>query len=471
MKNEIFSLERIIKSFDIYPVLNGITLRLYQGETVFIGGPSDSEKSVLVDIMTGVSQPDCGSIYHHGKHTHFKSYIRAYKSGIHCIRSDAELFENLTVSENICLTKPRGMFIPFYTKKMNIIAKTICVDLDMNINYSKNVMSQKLSPPDKIMIRAMRSLYQQADLILFENVLHLFSNDEMPRFIKLINRLKNKGITVCIFDSMIERAPQIADRTIFIRDGLIAADFNNCAYTQKEEKILMHNSSLNTFKEIMPLHNRIASTSLDAMPVLFYGSEGKICSAEINRSEILGLFFSNPHDFYETLSSFKDEDKLCKLNVKSNFDISSTTGRNFSVLTPRVFSGENFPFMPCLDNVLLPTLTSHENGFKSFFASYPSGLRHAFCGLTSLDEKFWNQFAMKFTRYEQLEMVLYRYLAVNRPVLILVTLFSESNANVKELLLKFLDNATARGKRIIIVEKEQELLKSICDRTLDVSNL
>ena len=127
--------------------------------------------------------------------------------------------------------------------------------------------------------------------------------------------------------------------------------------------------------------------------------------------------------------------------------------------------------MPCLDNVLLPTLTSRGNVFKSLFATYPAGLRQAFCGLLSFDEKIWHQPASKFTRYEQLEMVLYRYLAVNRPVLMLVTLFSESNANVKELLLKFLDNATARGKRIIIVEKEQQLLKSICDRTIDVSNL
>lgn len=61
-KNEVIKIRGLEKSFEDYAVLRGIDLDLYQGENLVVLGRSGSGKSVLIKLISGMLQPDKGSI-------------------------------------------------------------------------------------------------------------------------------------------------------------------------------------------------------------------------------------------------------------------------------------------------------------------------------------------------------------------------------------------------------------------------
>ena len=58
----ILSAKGITKAFDEKPILNSLDLELGEGETVALVGPSGIGKTTLLNILSGVMQPDSGSV-------------------------------------------------------------------------------------------------------------------------------------------------------------------------------------------------------------------------------------------------------------------------------------------------------------------------------------------------------------------------------------------------------------------------
>ncbi len=60
----IFTMERLTKLYDRKEVLKEIWLSFYPGAKIGVLGSNGAGKSTLIKLMTGVHQPDTGSIAH-----------------------------------------------------------------------------------------------------------------------------------------------------------------------------------------------------------------------------------------------------------------------------------------------------------------------------------------------------------------------------------------------------------------------
>jgi len=99
----IIELENVYKSFGDKHVLQGISLKIYEGETFVILGPSGCGKSVTLKIITGLLEPDAGEVSVAGK-----DVLRIKEKELNEIRrnmgmlfQNAALFDSLTVGENV----------------------------------------------------------------------------------------------------------------------------------------------------------------------------------------------------------------------------------------------------------------------------------------------------------------------------------------------------------------------------------
>lgn len=97
------AVENVHKSFDMLKVLNGITLRVGQGETLAVLGRSGTGKSVLLRLIIGLVQPDSGSIQIQGQDIQGLSVdeLGVLRKRMGFLFQHAALYDSLTVAENV----------------------------------------------------------------------------------------------------------------------------------------------------------------------------------------------------------------------------------------------------------------------------------------------------------------------------------------------------------------------------------
>ncbi|HEY7194463.1 MAG TPA: ATP-binding cassette domain-containing protein [Gemmatimonadales bacterium] len=102
----------LYKAFDGNPVLQGLSLKVRDGETVIIIGYSGSGKSVALKHIVGLLHPDAGDVIvdGHAVSTLDRDGLTALRQGIGYVFQFAALFDSMTVSENLALgLRRRGL--------------------------------------------------------------------------------------------------------------------------------------------------------------------------------------------------------------------------------------------------------------------------------------------------------------------------------------------------------------------------
>ena len=95
----------LYKGFDGKAVLQGLSLRIRDGETVVIIGYSGTGKSVALKHIVGLLQPDAGDVIVDGQAvgTLDKGDLTLLREGIGYVFQFAALFDSMTVAENLAL--------------------------------------------------------------------------------------------------------------------------------------------------------------------------------------------------------------------------------------------------------------------------------------------------------------------------------------------------------------------------------
>ena len=96
-------MQNVSKSFAGVKALRNINLEILPGEIHCLAGENGSGKSTLIKVMSGVYEPDSGTIELNGKvHTRLTP-IEAILNGVQVIYQDFSVFPNLSVMENLAL--------------------------------------------------------------------------------------------------------------------------------------------------------------------------------------------------------------------------------------------------------------------------------------------------------------------------------------------------------------------------------
>src|SRR3981189_3802468 len=83
-------------------VVNGVSLRVDQGEVVGLLGPNGAGKTTTFYAIVGLIPPDTGRVLYDGQDiTDVPMYLRARQYGISYLPQEASVFRKLTVEENI----------------------------------------------------------------------------------------------------------------------------------------------------------------------------------------------------------------------------------------------------------------------------------------------------------------------------------------------------------------------------------
>ena len=244
--NEVIRVQGLKKTFedDGKTVLNGIDLVVNQGEKVVILGASGSGKSTLLRCLNCMEDPSEGSIFFDGVDIADMSVnINLHREHIGMVFQQFNLFNNKTVLDNITLApihialrnlrkeKIKRFFgtstepsAPLKTKQEIIVEKKAqAYDLLRRIGLEDkaDAYPATLSGGQKQRIAIVRALAMNPRVILFDEPTSALDPEMVGEVLDLMKQLAAEGMTMVIVTHEMGFAREVADKIIFIDEGII----------------------------------------------------------------------------------------------------------------------------------------------------------------------------------------------------------------------------------------------------------
>ena len=218
---EKVKVRNLVKHFDKLKVLCGIDLTVTEGEVVCIIGPSGSGKSTLLRCLNRLEEPTGGEIIVDAAVvTDKKTNINKVRENIGMVFQSFNLFSNFTVLENI-------MFAPVELKKMTKAeAKTKAMELLARVGLADkaDAYPHQLSGGQQQRVAIARSLAMNPDIMLFDEPTSALDPEMVGEVLAVMKELAAAGMTMIVVTHEMGFARDVADRVIFMADGVIVEE-------------------------------------------------------------------------------------------------------------------------------------------------------------------------------------------------------------------------------------------------------
>lgn len=206
------------KRFKNLHVLKGINLNVHKGEVVVIIGPSGSGKSTVLRCLNKLEEADSGEILFKGTSvTQCKDDINKIRQNMGMVFQNFNLFPHMTVLENI-------IFAP---TKLNKMDKNEAENMGLNLLERVGLKDKASSFPNQLSggqkqrVAIARALAMSPDLMLFDEPTSALDPEMVGEVLEVMKQLAKEGMTMVIVTHEMNFAKEVADRVVFMDDGII----------------------------------------------------------------------------------------------------------------------------------------------------------------------------------------------------------------------------------------------------------
>lgn len=220
----MIDVKKLGKSFGELVVFQDIDLQVRSGEIVVLVGPSGSGKSTLLRCLNGLETPDSGSIQIGDAVWNAALDASSKKKAIQRIRTltgmvfqSFNLFPHMTVLENVTMA-------PTIVKKMSKAdAANIGEALleKVGLLHKKDEYPSRLSGGQQQRVAIARALAMQPQIMLFDEPTSALDPELTGEVLAVMKKLASEGMTMIIVTHEMKFAREVANRVIFMSDGVI----------------------------------------------------------------------------------------------------------------------------------------------------------------------------------------------------------------------------------------------------------
>ena len=218
MAEEILSISHLMKRFGDQTVLKDISLGVREGEVIVVIGPSGCGKSTFLRCINALEEIQGGEIrLKDAVISRNNKNLAEIRQRIGMVFQNYELFPHLNVLDNIILapTKVQG--------RTREDAKKEALALLSRVGLSDKAESfpRQLSGGQKQRVAIVRALCMHPEILLFDEVTAALDPEMVREVLDVILGLAEQGRTMIIVTHEMQFARAIADRVIFLDEGVI----------------------------------------------------------------------------------------------------------------------------------------------------------------------------------------------------------------------------------------------------------
>ena len=215
----MIDVKNLQKHFGGLQVLRGVNLTINKGDCVVLVGPSGCGKSTFLRCLNRLEEPDGGQVIFNGKEVTDKD-IDHVRQKMGMVFQHFNLFPHLTVKKNITLAPVRlGLMKPAEAdqKAMELLER-------IGLAEKANAYPNMLSGGQKQRIAIVRALAMNPDVLLFDEPTSALDPEMVGEVLELMKELAHGGMTMVVVTHEMGFAREVANRVIFIDEGVVKVD-------------------------------------------------------------------------------------------------------------------------------------------------------------------------------------------------------------------------------------------------------
>ncbi|KRD73317.1 MULTISPECIES: sugar ABC transporter ATP-binding protein [Sinorhizobium/Ensifer group] len=461
------ALEGISKSFPGVKALSDVSLSLYPGSVTALIGENGAGKSTLVKILTGIYQPDGGTIRVAEQEVHFPTALAAARAGVTAIHQETVLFDELSVAENIFLGHaPRNRFGLIDWKKLNTDARALLAragaDLDPTIRL------RDLGIAKKHLVAIARALSVDAQVVIMDEPTAALSHKEIHELYALVERLKADGKAILFISHKFDEIFRIADRYTVFRDGTMVDEGLIADVSQDELVRLMVGRAVGS---VYPKKEVVIGAPVLTVSGYRHPTEFEDINFELRRGEILGFYGLVGAGRSEFMQSLIGVTRPSAGAVRLDGEVLVIRSPSEAIRSGIVYVPEErgrqgaIIGLPIFQNVTLPSLSrTSRSGFLKLANEF--ALAREYTARLDLRAASLDQDVGTLSGGNQQKVVIAKWLATKPKVIILDEPTKGIDIGSKAAVHAFMSELAAQGLSVIMVSSEIPEIMGMSDRVI-----
>ena len=233
-------LDGVTVSFDGFKALNGLSFLVAAGEIRSVIGPNGAGKTTMMDVITGKTRPDSGSVFFDGTHDLTRLDEAAIANlGIGRKFQKPTVFENLTVIDNLELAQhgPRGIGHTLLARLSGEQRDEIAAMIRrIGLAGREQVLAGALSHGQKQWLEIGMLLIHDRQLLLLDEPVAGMTDRETEATAELVLSLAGSH-TVVVVEHDMEFVRSLNTRVTVLHEGSVLAD-GSVDYVQNQPAVI-----------------------------------------------------------------------------------------------------------------------------------------------------------------------------------------------------------------------------------------
>ena len=282
--------DRVAKAYGATVALNGASFSARAGEVHALLGENGAGKSTMVKLLSGLVQPDAGTIKLAGQPVRLRRPVDAQRHGIQTAFQEMTLVKDLSVTENMLLPNAPSRWGQLQRRhgERLVAAHLAALKLD---HIDPRAELGELELPQRQKIEIARALFRRPRLLLLDEPTSTLSGRDIDWLGALIEQVRGDGVTVVFISHRLPEVRQFCDRITVLRNGRDIGTADVDAIGDDEViRMIIGRSLAATF----PAKPEARAENPGEAPVLEarnLATDGKLADAgfRLRRGEILGV--------------------------------------------------------------------------------------------------------------------------------------------------------------------------------------
>ena len=286
MTEKLLEARNISKSFGKIQALDNVNFHLYKGKIHGLLGENGAGKSSLMNVLSGIYQPEKGSITFKGERQKKLNPELAAKLGIGMVHQEFRLIENFTIKDNLTLSKAN-----IYINNFEDAYKKYSEIFSLSVNHDSIISD--LSVGEKQKIEIMKLIFNNNSIMLLDEPTAVLTPQETNQLKNSLETLsKEDEKTIVFITHKLKEIKEFTETIFVMKNGQMVAEDLKTESVKDKELITLMMGEIST--SVVKKNNKKGSVKLEVENITLNSDIGGFnnlvdVSLNIKSGEILGV--------------------------------------------------------------------------------------------------------------------------------------------------------------------------------------
>jgi monosaccharide-transporting ATPase len=470
--NAIVKMTGITKSFPGVVALSDVDFSLRRGEIHALMGENGAGKSTLIKVLTGVEQPDRGTIELYGEPVHVRSPQHSQELGISTVYQEINLCTNISVAENILLGREPKRLGTIQWRKMNELAQKAIKRLSLDVDVTQSLEEYSVAIQQMVAItRALEIL--SANVLILDEPTSSLDVHETNLLFDAMRKLRDEGIGIIFITHFLDQVYKVADRITVLRNGELVGTYDVASLPRVELVAKMLGRVLTELDALSRVKSREEEEAGKQHVVEAKGlgltDALEPVDLELYANEVLGiagLLGSGRTDLANLIFGINSPDKGTLIiggEAAEDFSPHQSLKRGVALCPEDRKAAGVVDDLTIRENIIL-ALQARYGWFKFISVQKQAEIADKYIQMLGIVTPSSEQLVRNLSGGNQQKVILARWLATNPKVLILDEPTRGIDVGAKAEIQRLVMDLAEEGKSCVFISSELEEVKRVSDR-------